>query len=532
MTRRAWAILWAATAASAALALGALQSVAWHGSEAPALARGLTAALDPGLLLEPASSSLAAPSESYFGYGRLTIAIYVLIGAAATALRSRWPRRGAIALALLGVTAGMGDVAAYWASEWLGPDVRRIGFWYTEVPALALAIAVLTGWGASGIRHDPSRRCLALCAPLVLATTAALGYLPHGPLLGLALTLLLVALVGAGDRATASEAAPPRRPWQKAAIALAVASAVVLLALLYRPVLEPGPRVPPAPTPVAERIEGARLHVFNTGYNRMSWWLVGRERPWRPVPAFVVEQPESGLFAFDTGFSDAVGRSGEAGLHVPERWVIESRSHERMLLPAQMRAAGLDPEAVHHVVVSHLHEDHVGQVAAFPNALFLGGPGSGSFATGALATRWRELRFDTGARLGPFDDVIDFAGDGSIVLIRGGGHTSEGLMLLLALDQGPVLLAGDAAVHSDWLRSNDVQRIASHPERAARVRNQIRTFLDTVPDASIAYGHDLRGIDCSRRDIVCHAGVTGEIEGLETEGIEARVAAFVRRAGG
>jgi glyoxylase-like metal-dependent hydrolase (beta-lactamase superfamily II) len=170
-----------------------------------------------------------------------------------------------------------------------------------------------------------------------------------------------------------------------------------------------------------------------------------------------------------------------------------------------MRRAGLDPDAVHHVVVSHGHGDHIGQIAAFPHARIIGGPGSARFARDDIErARWRELDFDSAGPFGPFDAAIDFPGDGSSVFIRGGGHAPEGVMLFLALDEGAVLLTGDAVVHSDWLRSNDVQRIATDADRAAVVRSQVRSFLAANPDATIAYGHDLRDLACERRDIICH----------------------------
>ena len=114
------------------------------------------------------------------------------------------------------------------------------------------------------------------------------------------------------------------------------------------------------------------------------------------------------------------------------------------------------------------------------------------------------------------------------MLVYGGGHADEGMMLLLALDAGPALLTGDAIVHSDWLRSNDVQRIVVDPARAATVRNQVRAFIDATPEASIAYGHDLRGIDCARRDVICHAGTSLRPEEFATPQIEAWISDFVR----
>ncbi len=505
MTRNKTALVAATTAVMTAAILGSLQSVAWNGTGAPAVARAFTEWLDPALLLETASSNLEQPSESYFGYGRLVVAIYALLFVAGAALRRLTSQRTFWLLAGLFTIAAMGDIAAYWVSETMGPGVRLIGFWYTEVPALAATTLVLSGIGGWQMRYGGSGRPLVAALPLSIATTALLAYMPHGILLGLALTGVLTLVCAPNELHVASSSASRWSRTRKAVVGLLATIAALVLALMYRPTLVPGPEIPRPQMTITEGLEGSRLHVFNTGYNRMSWLLVGRERPWRPVPVFIVEHPQSGIFVFDTGFSDAVAVRGNAGLHIPERWVVESKGAKSLTLPNQMRSTGLDPEAVHHVVISHLHSDHVGQLEAFPNARIIGGPGTTEFAqANGLVDQWHEQALGVGFRFGPFDDAVDMLGDQSIVLMRGGGHASEGLMLLLVLESGPVLLAGDAVVHSEWLRGNDVQRIPVNKERAAVVRNQVRRFLDTVPDAAVAYGHDLRGIDCNRTDIVCH----------------------------
>jgi len=89
----------------------------------------------------------------------------------------------------------------------------------------------------------------------------------------------------------------------------------------------------------------------------------------------------------------------------------------------------------------------------------------------------RAIDFDCGAALPPFGASFDLFGDGSVTLVPGGGHTKEDVMVLLALPNGPALLAGDAVVHRDWLNSDDVQRIAVDPDRAAEVRNQVRALI-------------------------------------------------------
>ncbi len=291
------------------------------------------------------------------------------------------------------------------------------------------------------------------------------------------------------------------------AVAVSVAAALLGAAgwlTPYRPVLEagrpprPGPYVLPGPT------SGLRLHVLNTGANRMSALLVGQRRPWRAAPAFVLEHPRAGLIVIDAGQSAAVARDGEAALHVPMRWLIESRGRPGRTLDAQMRDAGLDPERVRRVIVSHMHDDHTGAAAAFRHAAFVGGPGVRGQALGASTPRWREVTFAAGRPLAPFDAAVDLLGDRSVLLPPGGGHTREDVMVLLTLPGGPALLTGDAVVHREWLCGEDVQRVPVDAARAADVRNQVRALLTARPDVLLVPGHDLGGLPRDRADVVLH----------------------------
>lgn len=284
-------------------------------------------------------------------------------------------------------------------------------------------------------------------------------------------------------------------------IAIAV---VAVAALWYRPVLRPGPAIPNQAFALPAPVEGMRLHVFNTGMNRMSWLLVGDARPWRPNTAFVIAHPSRGLIVFDTGLSKAVAEHGEAAYPVPLRYLMESIGRPDRTLDAQMIEAGLDPKAVRFVILSHLHDDHTGRITAFPNATVIAGPQSdAALADLAPAAQRRVLTFQKTASLPPFDASVDLFGDGSLQLVAGGGHTAEDLMALVALPDGPVLLAGDAIVHRDWLMSDDVQRVPVDPDRAAVVRNQVRTLLRGVPRLTLFPGHDTPPVP-TREDITLH----------------------------
>lgn len=124
-----------------------------------------------------------------------------------------------------------------------------------------------------------------------------------------------------------------------------------------------------------------------------------------------------------------------------------------------MRAAGLAPDSVDTVILSHLHFDHVGSAEAFVDATFVAGLGERArsdsrmdgFEPAKLAWirqgAWREIDFGEGTPYATFDRSFDLFGDASIILIAGGGHTEGGMAALLQLPRGPVLLAHDRILY-------------------------------------------------------------------------------------
>ena len=119
---------------------------------------------------------------------------------------------------------------------------------------------------------------------------------------------------------------------------------------------------------------------------------------------------------------------------------------------------GARPEAVTHIVLSHLHFDHVGDPRAFPHAEFVLGGASrallaanpdGMVPQGLLpAARTRFL--DDPARwppLGPFAHALDLFGDGAMYVVDAPGHVPGHINLLARTspDGAWVLLAGDSA---------------------------------------------------------------------------------------
>ena len=260
-----------------------------------------------------------------------------------------------------------------------------------------------------------------------------------------------------------------------------------------------------------------KLHVFNTGMNKVSSILVGEINPWRPAPAFVIEHPKFGLIVFDTGLSTEIAKKGEAHLHLITSWLFKTRSLVGKDLPSQMKAVNLNPKEVTNVIFSHLHFDHIGNSKAFKNATFRIGKETSTDKLSRLdgleptiinsikeTHTFNTINFSSGVHFATFEKTVDLLGDGSLIAVQGNGHLSGSIGLFVNLPEGLVFLSGDEVVHFDWLYSDDVQRISKNPERAANIRNRVRMLLQLAPNTVVIPGHDLSRIPKNRGDIVLH----------------------------
>ena len=205
-----------------------------------------------------------------------------------------------------------------------------------------------------------------------------------------------------------------------------------------------------------------------------------------PVHAYLVSHPD-GLCLFDTGqTSSATARGWFPAWHPFFRLARFELSREDEAA-AQLLRLGHDPADVRLVVLSHLHTDHVGGVAAFADADVVvlraeweRANGIGGRVRGYLPGRWpdglrpRLVDLD-GAPLGPFEATHDLLGDGRLVLVPTPGHTPSHVSLLVRDDSRTFLLAGDLA-----RTAAEVRELA--PELAAWCDSESVTVLTAHDD--------------------------------------------------
>jgi len=160
-------------------------------------------------------------------------------------------------------------------------------------------------------------------------------------------------------------------------------------------------------------------------------------------PCFYIQHSSKGGLIWDTGLTDKL-----AGL--PAQKVLEGALEisVKKTLSEQLSDAGIDPEAVEKMAISHLHFDHTGNMNYFTNAKWL------------IQKQELELAFSDQAATAGFapadyngtkkdniealDGHHDVFGDGSVIILSAPGHTVGHQTLLVKLKEtGPVILSGD-----------------------------------------------------------------------------------------
>lgn len=145
-----------------------------------------------------------------------------------------------------------------------------------------------------------------------------------------------------------------------------------------------------------------------------------------------------------------------------DRVVAAERQRDFLICPGEaMERLGFDPDRVEQVILSHLHYDHAGNHALFPNARFHIQAGEMAYVTGPWM-RHRHLRLGYGAddviamiRRLFADRVVFHDGEGEVApgvtVHHIGGHTSGLQSVRVETARGPVVLASDAAVFYEGL---------------------------------------------------------------------------------
>ncbi|WP_084127384.1 N-acyl homoserine lactonase family protein [Demequina sp. NBRC 110054] len=255
------------------------------------------------------------------------------------------------------------------------------------------------------------------------------------------------------------------------------------------------------------RVRVRPKNIRGTGTPMLWWTLTARAwSRWLPVHAFLVRHPQGALL-FDTGQSpESLGQGYYPGGLVG--WVFRRQAEFQVAaehgLAAQLEAAGSSIADVDLAAVSHLHQDHAGNVALLGETSVLLSRAEhdllsekdpslhGVLADHVGAANYRPVDFTPSAdpALAVFEGAHDVFGDGALVLVPTPGHTPGSMSLLVRrANAAPLLLVGDLTYDPALLEEGIVPDVGDRSAQRDSSR-RVRELSEALPGLIVLAAHD------------------------------------------
>jgi N-acyl homoserine lactone hydrolase len=235
------------------------------------------------------------------------------------------------------------------------------------------------------------------------------------------------------------------------------------------------------------RIKCAQVEGRGRGLQRRVGVFADRQwTGWLPTYAWVIDHPE-GVIVVDTGQGAHLLETGKS-LHPYIRWEVAFRINPEQEIGPQLRTLGIGPRDVKRVVLTHLHIDHDGGLAHFPQTEILVARGELRTASGwmgrvrgYLPNRWpswfNPVPLDLeGEPFGPFAASTRLTNAGDVIAVATPGHTVDHLSVLVEDEGITYFLAGDTSYDERLMLSGGIDGVSADDDVASATLGAIRQF--------------------------------------------------------
>ncbi|MFQ5521566.1 MAG: N-acyl homoserine lactonase family protein, partial [Candidatus Methylomirabilia bacterium] len=199
------------------------------------------------------------------------------------------------------------------------------------------------------------------------------------------------------------------------------------------------------------------------------------ERVQIPVACYVVKTSDATIL-FDTGFAPRA---------VPG--LLRTDPHAQFtdadLLVNRLESISLEPDSVDLVVISHLHFDHAGGAALFPNSELIVQQDEYAYAhypAAFFASLYYRKNFDLpGYHWRLIEGDLELVP--GVTALRSDGHTPGHQSLLVELpESGPIILAGDCCYWQEHIDQERVPGVVWNPILALHSIKRLKTLARLV----------------------------------------------------
>lgn len=261
------------------------------------------------------------------------------------------------------------------------------------------------------------------------------------------------------------------------------------------------------------RIKTAQVEGRGRGLRRRLGVLTDRQwTDWLPTYAWVIDHPE-GVIVVDTGQGTHLLEARKS-LHPYMRWEVAFRVEHDEEIGPQLRTLGVGPRDVRRVVLTHLHADHDGGLAHFPQAQILVSRGelraaSGwiGWVRGYLPHRWPSwfdpvpLDLSTQA-FGPFVASTRLTRAGDVVAVGTPGHTADHLSVVVEDQETTYLLAGDTSYDERLMLAGRIDGVSVDDDVSGATLRAIRRLARDRPTVYLPTHDPESAVRLARRRLV------------------------------